>query len=149
MLYRFGALAFLGVLVFSVYVSVKNKNDFSLSRTAFFFTLVLFFLPMFASNNIDVAFFSYAIAHGVQYLAFMTVLTLDLGTREGRHGVTTLIDFLAGIGLGTTIAHFVIDAGAWRLSQPSARHYVTQRFGFLFERASGRSRGVGSQAFSR
>jgi hypothetical protein len=184
LLYRIGAIAFLGVLIFSVYVYVKHRHDFSLSRTAFFFTLVLFFFPMFLSDNIDVAFFSYAIAHGTQYLAFMTVLSVDLGAREGRQGVskrmiavavfmvllglvgyratdlkafslvnaspilTTVIDFMAGIGLGTTIAHFVIDAGAWKLSRPSARHYVTQRFGFLFERAV-RGHGAVSQAFSR
>ena len=180
-LYWFGALAFIGVLIFSVSIYVRNRNDLSLSRTAFFFTLVLFFLPMFLSSNIDVAFFSYAIAHGAQYLAFMAVLSLDLGAREGRRGISRpmlavaafmlllgilgyraadlktvasvgwgpLFDFLVGIGLGTTIAHFLIDAGAWRLSQPSARQYVTQRFGFLFERASPRSRGVVSEAFSR
>ena len=174
-LYRLSAVAFLGVLAFSVYVYVKRRADFSWSRSAFFFTLVCFFLPMFLSDNVDVAFFSYAIAHGAQYLAFMAVISLDLGARDGRRGVswrmvgvaaflvslgligyraadvrafapiagtpmlTHVIDFLAGIGLGTTIAHFVIDAGAWKLSQSSAKRYVTQRFGFLFEGASTRS----------
>ena len=169
--YWLGAVGFLGVLIFSLSVYVKHRRDFSWTRTTFFFTLVVFFVPMFLSDNLDVAFFSYAIAHGVQYLAFMGVLSLDLGAREGRHGVsgrmvavaasmvmlvfvgtrtadlkafatvaaspilTTMLDFLAGVGLGTTIAHFVIDAGAWRLSEPSVRHYVTDRFGFLFERA--------------
>jgi hypothetical protein len=174
-LYQLSAVAFLGVLAFSVYVYVKRRADFSSSRTAFFFTLVCFFLPMFLSDNLDVAFFSYAIAHGTQYLAFMAVISLDLGARDGRQGVssrmvaiaaflvvlgligyraadvrafapiagtpllTHVIDFLAGIGLGTTIAHFVIDAGAWKLSQSSAKRYVTQRFGFLFEGASTRT----------
>ena len=184
-LFRFGALAFVGVLIFSVVVSVRNRNDFSLSRTLFFFTLVLFFAPMFLSSNIDVAFFSYAIAHGAQYLAFMAVLALDLRRRDGRRGVsapmvavavvfvllvlvgyraadvkavssvgaspilTTMIDLLAGIGLGTTIAHFVVDAGAWRLSRPSARQYVTRRFGFLFDRDSRRAAAVVPQAVPR
>ena len=58
----------------------------------------------------------------------------------------TLIDFLAGIGLGTTLAHFVIDAGAWRLSQPSARNYMTRRFGFLFGETSARSRALVPEA---
>ena len=175
-LYAFGAVAFVGVLAFSAYVYVTRRGDFSWSRTAFFFTLVCFFLPMFLSDNLDVAFFSYAIAHGAQYLAFMAVISLDVGAREGRHGVSArmtalaaflvllglvgnhaadvralapvagspllmrLIGFLAGIGLGTTVAHFVIDAGAWRLSQSSAKRYVTQRFGFLFDGASTRAR---------
>ena len=32
-----------------------------------------------------------------------------------------------------TVAHFVVDAGPWRLREPSVRAYVAQRFGFLFE----------------
>ena len=31
-----------------------------------------------------------------------------------------------------TMAHFVIDAGAWRLTKPSTRAYVKDRFGFVF-----------------
>jgi hypothetical protein len=64
--------------------------------------------------------------------------------------VARTIDFAAGIALGTTIAHFVIDAGAWRLSRPSARQYVTRRFGFLFGRVpGGRSRGMVPEALTR
>jgi hypothetical protein len=185
LLYGLGAVAFLGVVIFSVYVYLRNRHDFSLSRTVCYFTLVLFFLPMFLSTDINVAFFSYAIAHGTQYLAFMAVLSLDLGVREGRRAVSkhmvmiaislvllglagsraadlrtlTLIesssifsgvlDFLAGIGLGTTVAHFVIDAGAWKLSRPSAKRYVTERFGFLFERTPSRVHDVVPQVLSR
>lgn len=169
----FGALAFAGVVIFSVSVYLEHRRDFTLDRTVCFFTLVLFFLPLFLSHDINVAFFSYAIAHGTQYLTFMAMLSLDLG-REGRRAVsrrmivvagslvllgvagawaadlkalalvdssvilTGVLDFLAGITVGTTIAHFVVDAGAWRLSRPSARRYVTERFGFLFERAPSR-----------
>jgi len=39
---------------------------------------------------------------------------------------------MVGIGVGITIAHFVIDAGAWRLSQLSTKDYVAKRFAFLF-----------------
>jgi hypothetical protein len=167
-----GAAGFVGVLVLSVSFYLTHRSEFPALRTALFFTLVLFFLPMFLSTNPDVAFFSYAIAHGTQYLAFMAVVSFDLGAREGRRGVspamvtmaallvllgvvgyraadlkafapagsspilTTAIDFLAGIGLGFTVAHFVIDAAAWRLGRASARRYVTERFGFLFRPGS-------------
>ena len=167
-----GAAGFVGVLVVSVSFYLTHRTEFSALRTACFFTLVLFFLPMFLSTDLDVAFFSYAIAHGTQYLAFMAAVSVGLGAREGRRGVspamvtmaallvllgvvgyraadlkavalvgtspalTSVIDFLAGIGLGFTVAHFVIDAGAWRLSRPSARRYVTERFGFLCEPGS-------------
>ena len=184
LLFWLGALAFLGVLVLGFSFYLKHRSEFSLGRTACFFTLVLFFLPMFLSHDINVAFFSYAIAHGTQYLAFMAMLSLDLG-REGRRAVskrmlvvgaslvlvglagaraadlkalapieasvilTSVLDFLAGIGLGTTLAHFVVDAGAWKLSQPAARRYVRDRFAFLFEPAPTRAHGAASRAFSR
>lgn len=171
-LYRLGALGFVGVVVFSLYAFFKRGNEISVGKAVCFFTLVLFFGPMFLSHNVDVAFFSYAIAHGTQYLVFMAALSFGLGARDGRRGVSSamiavaafmlvigivgasatqlkslavvtttpaapaLLDFLAGISLGLTVSHFVIDAGAWRLSRPSVRQYVTRRFAFLFEPAA-------------
>jgi hypothetical protein len=118
----------------------------------------------------------------MQYLVFMAVISLDLGTRDGRRGLsarmavvgavlvllglvgyraadvrafapvagnlvlTRLVDFLAGIGLGITVGHFVIDAGAWRLSQSSAKRYVTRRFGFLFDGTAARPGGSVSES---
>ena len=185
LLYWLGALAFLGVVLFSVHIYVRHRHEFSPIRTVCFFTLVLFFLPMFLSNDLNVSFFSYAIAHGTQYLAFMAILSFDLGFREGRRAIskhmivvgvslvllglagaragdlrtlalvdssavlTSALDFLAGISLGTTIAHFVIDAGAWKLSRPAARKYVRARFGFLFERAASEPLGVPTRVLSR
>jgi hypothetical protein len=172
LLYRAGLVVFAGVLVLSVGMYVKNRSRFTLSKAAFFFTLLLFFLPLFLSSGIDGTFFSYAIAHGFQYIAFVAVVSASVGMREGRRGISgamvvvaalivaigvvgacsadlkgidwingnglvaTAIDFAAGIGMGATMAHFVIDAGAWKLSRPSVRSYVARRFGFLFEGAS-------------
>jgi hypothetical protein len=45
----------------------------------------------------------------------------------------TSLDFVAGMIVGVTLTHFVVDAGPWRLRAPSVRAYVAQRFGFLFE----------------
>ena len=128
----------------------------------------MFFFPIFLWNNIDGAFFSYAIGHGIQYMVFMTVLSINIGKNGDRRDLSRRmmavcafvvlvgmggyyaadlkgsdwiggsgmwsrsLDFLVGIGLGTTIAHFVIDAGAWRLSQSSTKDYVSKRFAFLF-----------------
>ena len=41
-------------------------------------------------------------------------------------------DFVFGAVLGATMAHFVIDAGAWRLRERPQREYMSQRFGFMF-----------------
>jgi hypothetical protein len=169
LLFHAAYAAFIGVVIFGVYVYLENQQDFSLGKAAFFFTLLLFFLPLFLSSDMDGAFYSYAIAHGIQYIAFVTVLTFSLGGGDGRGRVSRgmiamatfivlvgligsraadlreiewvkssllvrrSLDFAAGIGLGATIAHFVIDAGAWRLSRPSARAYMTRRFGFLLQ----------------
>lgn len=167
-LHRAGYWAFIGVLLVSIHVFLKNRKDFSPTKALFFFTFVLFFFPIFLWNNIDGAFFSYAIGHGAQYLVFMTVLSVNIGKNGDRRDVSRsmiavgvfvmlvglvgyyattlkgsdwtggsatwsrLLDFMVGISVGTTIAHFVIDAGAWRLSQSSTKEFVARRFVFLF-----------------
>jgi hypothetical protein len=127
----------------------------------------------------DGAFFSYAIAHGVQYLLIMILLSVDLGRADGRRGISgamfalpafglliaivggwpgphglgwvqadsalsTAVDFALGMSLGCTLAHFVIDASAWRLRRPSVRAYLARRFGFLFASTPPASRGSAS-----
>lgn len=167
LLFRAGFAVFLGAALFGVYLYVKNRRDFPPGKAVFFFTLLLFFLPLFVSPGLDGAFFSYATAHGVQYILLIAVLALNLGATDGRRGVSAgmvglaaflflfglagsraadlktidwvasyaivgwTLDFAAGITVGATIAHFVIDAGAWRLSSPSPRAYMAKRFGFL------------------
>jgi hypothetical protein len=42
-LYRAGYWAFIGVLLFSICVFLKNRKDFSTTKALFFFTFVLFF----------------------------------------------------------------------------------------------------------
>ncbi|MBX3536669.1 MAG: hypothetical protein KF735_03465 [Chelatococcus sp.] len=44
------------------------------------------------------------------------------------------IDLAVGAVLGATMAHFLIDAHTWRLSNPTSRDYVRQRFAFLFSK---------------
>lgn len=42
------------------------------------------------------------------------------------------IDLAVGAVLGATMAHFLIDAYTWKLSNPTARTYILKRFRFLF-----------------
>lgn len=170
-LYRLGYAAFAGVLVLSLIVYVKYYSSTTPFKTIFFFTSVFFFYPLFISTDINIAFLSYAIAHGLQYIIFMTVISAHEG-QTGRAGALPykniiwllvfvlvvgfvfyrggelrgveavknnwvclgLADFLFGAILGATMGHFVIDAGAWKLSKVLQRAYVTKRFGFIFER---------------
>ena len=168
-LYWVGTLAFVGVLVASVVIYIQNFKRSTALLTVFYFTLVCFFLPVFLSTNVNVAFFSYAIAHGVQYILFMSIVSLNLdpgassqrwqignavklllltlvvgfvfyraGDLKAVEVITAhatllrVVDFMIGAILGATMAHFVVDAGAWRLSQSLQRRYIGKRFAFVF-----------------
>lgn len=162
-LYRVGAVAFAGVVVLGAFTYLRRIRESSPLQAAFFFTLLLFFAPIFLSTNPIVAFSSYAVAHGIQYMVIVSVLAGSLVVKDGRRGVSgrmtillggmillgvaaylkaagwgesTLLlrgalDFAAGMVLGTAAAHFIVDAGAWRLSEPPIRAYMASRFGFL------------------
>jgi hypothetical protein len=160
---------FLVVLLASIVVYVRNLKRTTPLLTIFYFTLVCFFLPVFISTDMNIAFYSYAIAHGVQYILFMTVVSLNFEPTESEKrfkianavklflvtvlvgflfyraidlkgfeyfaanaNLLRIVDFLLGAILGATMAHFVIDAGAWRLSQTLQRTYIGKRFGFVF-----------------
>jgi hypothetical protein len=168
-LYWAGTFAFVLVLVASVIVYAQNLKRTTTLLTIFYFTIVCFFLPVFLSTNINVAFFSYAIAHGVQYILFMSIVSLNLDPQAAakrmqignavkllfltlvagfvfyRAGdlkavelitahatLMKVVDFIIGAVLGATMAHFVVDAGAWRLSQTLQRMYIGKRFAFVF-----------------
>ncbi len=169
LLYQVGKYGYFVVIVFSLYVFLKNFRRTTWLKAVFFWTLVLFFLPIYLSNDINVTFLSYAIAHGLQYIIFMGIVSLSAEqgerARAARYrnalkltGLMILLgllfyhsdalrsyefvksngllarsfDFLFGAVLGATMAHFVIDAGAWRLSKLPQREYMTKSFGFIF-----------------
>jgi hypothetical protein len=168
-LYWASTVAFVAVLAFSLVIYAQNLKRTTPLLTIFYFTLVCFFLPVFLSTNVNIGFLSYAIAHGIQYILFMSVVSLnfasqaesqriqlgnmvrlliltlvvgfvfyraaDLKTVELITAHATLIrvvDFIIGAILGATMAHFVVDAGAWRLSQSLQRMYIGKRFAFVF-----------------
>ncbi|HEY0407503.1 MAG TPA: hypothetical protein VGC89_17345 [Pyrinomonadaceae bacterium] len=168
-LYQFGWLGYIAVIIFSLYVYARNFRQTTLLKSIFFWTLVLFFLPIYLSNDINVTFLSYAIAHGLQYIVFMGIVSFAAEEQQERaraaryHNALKLLglmiflgllfynadtlrqfdwvknnvllvrcfDFLFGAVLGATMAHFVIDAGAWRLSKLPQREYMTRSFGFI------------------
>ncbi|HEY0380002.1 MAG TPA: hypothetical protein VGC87_24020 [Pyrinomonadaceae bacterium] len=170
-LYDAGYVAFAAVFVFSLVVYLKFYRDTTAFKTLFFFTSVFFFFPVFVSTEMNVAFLSYAIAHGLQYIIFMTVISAnakggDQPRKALRRNVWKLVllllvaglafwrvgdlkqvelvksswfytgvaDFLFGAVLGATMSHFVIDAGAWKLSMARQRAYISKRFDFIFDK---------------
>jgi hypothetical protein len=106
----------------------------------------MFFLPTLVSTSDLVGYWSYAIAHGAQYIIFMIVVS---GNR--KHGTTALSLFLVlfaamllafyhlnrpGAGMaaytGLVMGHFLIDAKIWRLREPIQGSLIKQRFAFIF-----------------
>lgn len=101
-LYQFGFLAFCVLAVFSVVVYFKYFQDTSLFKTLFFFTAVFFFAPVFISTDNNIGFLSYAIAHGVQYIIFMTIISVRAGDDNLRpalvRSLTVFLIFLLIFG---------------------------------------------------
>lgn len=168
-LYQLGKYSFGIVIIYSIIIHLRNIKNSTLLKTLFFLTLVFFFLPIYLSDNINVTFFSYAIAHGLQYIIFMTVVTTILERDDSSRSVqlgnaiklagfillgglifygteglnkfefiksnavfVKCLDFAFGAILGATMAHFVVDADAWRLRKIPQRAYMGKRFGFIF-----------------
>jgi len=99
-LYRFGMIAFLVMVVVSVAVYIKYFQQTSLFKTLFFFTAVLFFAPVFISTDNNIGFLSYAIAHGFQYIVFMSVVSAtgaDVRTSLYKN-LTVFLIFLLLVG---------------------------------------------------
>ena len=55
---------------------------------------------------------------------------------SGNRFYTMVADFLLGAVLGATMSHFVVDAGAWKLSMARQRDYITKRFNFIFDKGT-------------
>lgn len=164
--YQVGLLAFFVVPVFSLVIYLKFFKHTTFIKTCLFFTSVFFFLPVFISTDNNIGFLSYAMAHGLQYIIFMTIISATTGDSTYSYkslaqlAVLLLVvgfafwrvedlremeivkstwaygrvaDCLFGAVLGATMAHFVVDADAWRLSLKSRREYIKKRFSFVFD----------------
>ncbi|MCW5624697.1 MAG: hypothetical protein KIT73_08290 [Burkholderiales bacterium] len=105
-----------------------------------------FFLPALLIRDLDFAFWSYALAHGFQYLLMVYIVSgrsrtpwlalpifvvavavggWFLNRMGGNHAL-----FICGILL--TWVHFVLDARLWRMRDAGARQFLRDRFSFIF-----------------
>jgi hypothetical protein len=66
---------------------------------------------------------------GVRLLAAVVAFAVGGGLLLREWETTS--GFLFGAYLGVVMAHFVLDAGMWRLSEPFQRRYMAERFSFL------------------
>lgn len=161
-----GALTLaLPVLIVAAVVTVPGLRVAPL-RLASLLVGASFFLPVFLFDNADSAVLTYALAHGLQYWIFMlyVVNATSAAGRAApasfRPGLATLAGAVVFVGavqwkggdyglmekwsllpifgltLGVTMAHFVIDAGIWRLRDEFPRRYIGAAFPFLARRPS-------------
>lgn len=116
-----------------------------------------FFLPTYLFDDQMSATMGYAIAHGLQYVVFMGVVSAGkrapIASLVILAGISTLGALLLnaaiqapdisglpyayaiyGAFVGAVVAHFVLDAGIWRLREPFQRGYMRERFFFVFNR---------------
>ena len=128
-------------------VVFKHRNAFSKPRTMIF-TLAsfFFFLPAVTLAHSDYAFWSYALAHGFQYL--LMVFTVSRATGKAIKSILAFtVSFIGGgfilhrlagnqalfvCGILLTWIHFILDAKIWRMSEPGPRKLLKGKFDFLF-----------------
>lgn len=130
------------------YILWSKRSRFTFVKAIFFILCVLFFVPAYLPGDILTTFLSYATAHAVQYIVFMAAVAEGANVLRSMYSLLLClllgglifvylpnqIDFLAGGLLGMTMAHFVIDAHAWKLSQPNQKKFILSRFGFLMNK---------------
>jgi hypothetical protein len=124
--------------------------------TAVYLTSLLFGLPAFVFASPYAAVGGMTVAHGLQYLLLISLIASEgQNARSSRLVRLALLANIALIGgallsaashlhnssqagrlifgayLGVVMAHFVIDAGIWRMRDPLARQFVTESVPFL------------------
>lgn len=123
---------------------------------AIYLISLLFFLPVFVFHSPYAAVAGLTIAHGYQYLLIVGMVAG--APQSGMRGLTVMMTIallggmalsyashlhgspagleraLYGAYLGAVMAHFVIDAGLWRLRDEFPRRFLTARLPYLLGR---------------
>lgn len=131
---------------------------------------LLYFLPVFVFTSPYAAVAGLTAAHGYQYLLIMALvaggerpglsrlvslaLLLNVGLLLGTalnlashlHGSAPAGRALYGAYLGAVMAHFVVDAGLWRLRDEFPRRFLARRLPYLL---GGRGRSAPAAAAER
>jgi hypothetical protein len=126
-------------------------------RLAFFTYGTLFFLPTYLFSGGGSAIMGFSLAHGLQYLVFMSVVSgrsknplmsgvlllgicltgyLLLSSGFEVRDLTNLpyAGIMFGAALGVVMAHFVMDADIWRMRGAFQRDYMRTKFDFISKR---------------
>jgi hypothetical protein len=136
-------------------VLLARRADLSPGFCTAYLMALLFFAPVFVFTNPYAAVGGMTIAHGLQYLLLVALIAAGdqrrpfrlaalanvallggaaLETASHLHGAAPLGRLLFGAYLGAVMAHFVIDAGLWRLRDPFPRAFLAQHVPYLVPR---------------
>jgi len=120
--------------------------------TVMYVMALLFSVPVFVFGSPYAAVGGMTAAHGMQYLLLLGLVAAGSGGRLVRvavlgnvallggavlerashlHGAAPAERLLFGAYLGAVMAHFVIDAGLWRLRDPFPRAFLARRVPYL------------------
>jgi hypothetical protein len=154
-----GAAIFAGGAVTGA-VAMGRRHSREPVFTCVYVLSLLFFLPVWVFASPYAAVAGLTIAHGLQYLLLMGLLAaaptterpvglsllilinvalllgLALNQMSHLHGHPGIAQALFGVYLGLSMAHFVIDAGLWRLRDEFPRAFLSQRLPFLLAATS-------------
>jgi len=145
-------VAFVGAVLVGAWAMSRRRSD---ERTgplvAVYAMSLLFFVPVFVFQSPYAAVAGLTIAHGLQYLLLMAlvargraeggvrtrslVLLADIAVLGGlalnvfshQHDGSPAARALFGVYLGVVMAHFVVDAGLWRLRDAFPRRLLGDR----------------------
>lgn len=158
-LYSFGLYIFLSASIYCcycIYLRLRNNLKRNMYSCIFIFMSTIFFAPAFLLDSFFPALMSYAVAHALQYWFMMTTIVMNSKKENGAlrsilgfvmvviliYGAIwigrnpnispTIVNYIFGMQMGITVAHFIIDADAWKLSESKQRKYMHKRYSFLF-----------------
>jgi len=155
-LFPVSALLFAGAVLFGVVqLARRPAEQRPAGFSAVFLVSLLFSLPVFLFSSPYAAVGGMTITHGAQYLLLIGLLAsagkggpprwlrlavlfnialiggLGLSVASHLHGAAPAGRVLYGAYLGAVMAHFVIDAGIWRLREAFPRRFISTRLPFL------------------
>jgi len=152
-LFPVAALGFAAAVVAGVALLVRRPAAHRPAGfTVMYLMALLFSLPVFVFGSPYAAVGGMTVAHGMQYLLLVGLVAAGSGARLVRlaalcnvallggvalerashlHGAGPAERWLFGAYLGAVMAHFVIDAGLWRLRDPVPRALLARRVPYL------------------
>jgi hypothetical protein len=149
-----GAAIYIAVIPAALIYLWINRARYDAPTLALYVTSIGFFVPMFLATDPLIAVSSWATAHGLQYLVFLT-FHAGSQTRPSLGGIIPPIALIAMAGTGyllwnthpqwneqlarigfaavlsINLAHYWVDMFMWRFRTPERRKWLAESYPFL------------------